>query len=75
MYALVPHITCFTVYSTHSSVKVLMEFGADPNLRDNCDQTSLHLALRSGHGPTAQCLLQAGTSLTIVTKVCASAMI
>lgn len=55
--------------SSNSSLKILLEFGADPNVKDESDQTPIFLALSASHETTVQSLLQAGASLTVITKV------
>lgn len=49
-------------------VKTLLEFGADPNIKDHDGFTALHLAASKGHTRTVKLLLQNGAAADIATQ-------
>jgi cytohesin len=48
--------------------ELLLELGADPNARDNDDNTPLHIASKSGHVEVAEMLLDRGVDANVRDK-------
>ena len=44
-------------------VKILLDFGANPNIRDCVHNLPIHLAIISSHVPVVTTLLEAGTDI------------
>ncbi|XP_076456466.1 uncharacterized protein LOC143290823 [Babylonia areolata] len=50
-------------------VRLLLEYGADPNARNNFDETPLHYACKRGLPPVLKCLLERGADVSLVDKM------
>ena len=50
-------------------VKLLLDSGANPNARNNFDETPLHYACKRGLPPILNCVLDKGGDVTLVDKL------
>lgn len=50
-------------------VKLLLDLGADPNARNNFDETPLHYACKRGLPPVVRCMLDKGGDVTLLDKL------
>jgi ankyrin repeat protein len=60
------HRTCLHISSSKGNidiVRVLLDFGADPNIRDCVHNLPIHLAIISSHVPIVTLLLEANTNI------------
>lgn len=51
------------------TVKLLLDSGADPNARNNFDETPLHYACKRGLPPVVRCMLDKGGDVTLIDKL------
>lgn len=60
-----------TVYNSfYSCMSLLLKWGADPSRADNDGQTPLFVSLCEGYRECVDLLMDAGSSLQLITKVC-----
>ncbi|TRX91012.1 hypothetical protein FHL15_007994 [Xylaria flabelliformis] len=60
------HFAC--IFGNNHALSVLMDIGADPNLRDSSSLTPLHCALKSGSAACAQTLVEHGARYDLLDK-------
>lgn len=68
-----PSVSCSKLQSVQcwkqKCATVLLEHGADPNIRDNNGNSALHYAVYNGHEEMASLLLQYNADIEQKTKV------